>query len=240
MNNPIISKYGKNAVSIDWRRPISPETHQLVLNLEHSLSELFPEEIQEIVSAYSSMVIYLKPNRNLDDFIKGITNINSDREIKTKEQWTWSIPVCYDLEFGWDLEEISNKNGLSISEIIRLHTQPEYRIYFTGFLPGFLYLGGLNPQLEISRKGTPRLEVPKGAVAIGGAQTGIYPQKSPGGWQIIGQTPLSLFNVEQDPPSPFQPGDGIIFQSINKDRFEEIRAEIESGIYTPTKIKQND
>ena len=115
--------------------------------------------------------------------------------------------------------------------LLDLLTNVFFNWNFTGFLPGFLYLGGLPHQLTTPRKETPRLKIPKGSVAIAGSQTGIYPQDSPGGWQIIGQTPIEMFDLLEAKPSPFSPGDYIQFQSVSKDTFEGILAEIEAGVY---------
>ena len=132
----------------------------------------------------------------------------------------WKVPVCYDVELGIDLEEISHTLKLSIQEIIDLHSQAIYTVYFIGFLPGFLYLGGLDNRLEIKRKSNPRLHVDKGSVAIGGSQTGVYPQDSAGGWNIIGKTPLSFFNLDHNNPCFAKPGDKIQFVPISLEEFK--------------------
>ena len=117
--------------------------------------------------------------------------------------------------FGVDLEVISKEKGLTKEQIITLHSASVYTVYFIGFLPGFLYLGGLNEKLHIPRKSTPRLQIKKGSVAIGGNQTGVYPNESPGGWNIIGNTPISFFDVSKDKPCFAKAGDGIVFHSIS-------------------------
>ncbi len=124
------------------------------------------------------------------------------------------IPVRYGGEWGPDLAAVATHCRLEPAEVIRLHSQAEYQVYFLGFMPGFAYLAGLPDALATPRRATPRLRIPAGAVAIGGAQTGVYPQVSPGGWQIIGQTDLALFDADRSPPSLWQPGDRVRFLAV--------------------------
>jgi KipI family sensor histidine kinase inhibitor len=121
------------------------------------------------------------------------------------------IPVRYGGEDGPDLQAVADHTGLSVEEVIRRHTNAEYVVFFVGFQPGFAYLGGLDTSLHMPRRAVPRLEVPAGSVGIGGAQTGIYPAASPGGWQLIGRTPSRLFDPTRDRPTLLQPGDRVRF-----------------------------
>jgi len=124
------------------------------------------------------------------------------------------IPVRYGGEDGPDLAELAKYAGLSIDEVVRRHTEAEYIVFFLGFQPGFAYLGGLDPALHMPRRREPRLEVPAGSVGIGGAQTGIYPAVSPGGWQLLGRTELRLFDPARNPPTLMQPGDRVRFRAL--------------------------
>ena len=130
------------------------------------------------------------------------------------------IPVCYEQEFGWDLEHVARHAKLHWKQVVDLHCSVEYRVHCVGFTPGFPYLGGLPGQLATPRKDAPRKEVPSGAVAIGGSQTGIYPVKSPGGWNVIGRTPLRLFDSRKNPPAFLQAGDRVRFRAITRKEFE--------------------
>jgi 5-oxoprolinase (ATP-hydrolysing) subunit B len=121
------------------------------------------------------------------------------------------IPVQYGGEYGPDLEAVAKHTGLSASEVVRRHAEGQYVVFFLGFQPGFAYMGGLEQSLHAPRRPSPRLEVPAGSVGIGGAQTGIYPAASPGGWQLIGRTALSLFDPAATPPTLLQPGDRVRF-----------------------------
>jgi len=132
-----------------------------------------------------------------------------------------TIPVCYGGEFGPDLEEVADMNGLTPTEVIRLHSGATYRVHLVGFTPGFPYLSGLPNQLVTPRRKTPRRHVPRGSVGIAGSQTGIYPQDTPGGWQIIGRTWLPLFDENRPAPALLKAGDRIIFQPIPHEQFME-------------------
>jgi inhibitor of KinA len=131
------------------------------------------------------------------------------------------VPVCYEDEFAPDLNDVEQHTGLSQDEIIRRHSNATYRVACVGFTPGFPYLSGLPSELATPRRASPRKEIPAGAVAIGGTQTGIYPRKSPGGWNIIGRTPLRLFDVQREPPSLFHAGDRVRFRRISPEEFEQ-------------------
>ena len=149
----------------------------------------------------------------------------------------WSVPVCYDPIFGIDLELVSDRKNKSVKEIIRLHTEVVYKVFFIGFLPGFLYLGGLNSKIAIPRKETPRLRVPKGAVAIGGSQTGVYPTESSGGWNIIGNSPVSFFDIDKITPCFAKTGDKISFESISFEAYTSIKEQLENNTYQLKKIE---
>ena len=129
------------------------------------------------------------------------------------------ILVCYDEPFAPDLDEVARQAGLTRERVVALHSEPEYVVHMIGFLPGFPYLGGLDPRLATPRKETPRMRVPAGSVGIGGRQTGIYTFDSPGGWQIIGRTPSRLFDVDRDPPSMLRIGDRVRFRPVSADVF---------------------
>ena len=136
------------------------------------------------------------------------------------------IPVCYDVCFGIDLQEMSNQKQISIEELIQLHTAQTYRVYMIGFLPGFAYMGRVHETLITPRKVQPRRTVEAGSVGIAAEQTGIYPFASPGGWNIIGQTPLQLFNLKRNEPVLLQAGDEVQFERININTFYQIKNDL--------------
>jgi KipI family sensor histidine kinase inhibitor len=156
----------------------------------------------------------------------------ASNKIQAEKHYCWEVPVCYDRTFGIDLHEIAQKKNLTVEEIITLHTAPTYQVFSIGFLPGFLYLGGLDARLHTDRKSTPRMNVKKGAVGIGGMQTGIYPKSSPGGWQILGNSPLTFFDVSKENPCFAKAGDFIKFVSITLKEYHQISEAISQGKYT--------
>jgi inhibitor of KinA len=137
---------------------------------------------------------------------------------------TVEVPVCFDAEFAFDLEEIAARAGIAPAEVAKVYCSVEYRVSCIGFTLGFPYLIGLPKKLAAPRRAVPRKDVPAGSVAIGGDQTGIYPLRSPGGWNVIGRTPLRLFEPEQQPPALLRPGDTVRFRSISREEFAAISA----------------
>ena len=232
MKNVTVKSFGAHAILIEWKPSIDDKTFSEILQVKQFVTQSFSEEILEVVPAYSSLAIYMKLETNLDTFISKLKH-SLENILKTEQAASRIIyiPVCYDLEFAPDIQEVAQKNSLSISEVITIHTTPTYKVYFLGFLPGFPYLGGLDKRLHTSRKETPRQKVESGSVAIGGSQTGIYTTDSPGGWQIIGKTPLSLFSIKNNPPALLKAGDFIKFKSISKDEFRKIEIEITADVY---------
>ena len=182
--------------------------------------------IKQITLSYKSLLLQfnnpLKKDKNLkEEILKLYLNFDSSKsKIKSKH---WNIPVCYESKYASDLTAISKHLKLSHHQIIKLHTKPIYQIYFIGFLPGFLYLVGLDTKLYHPRKKSPTLKVCKGAVGIGGRQTGIYPNQSPGGWNIIGTSPTSMFDPDLKQPCFAKSGDTLSFYSISETTFKKIR-----------------
>jgi inhibitor of KinA len=134
------------------------------------------------------------------------------------------IPVCYDPEFALDLDDVARHTHIPATKIVDLHSTAEYRVACIGFVPGFPFLAGLPKELATPRRDVPRKEIPPGSVGIGGAQTGIYPLRSPGGWNLIGRTPLRLFDPSKDPPMILRPGDHVRFCAITREQFESFKS----------------
>lgn len=134
------------------------------------------------------------------------------------------IPVCYDFECALDLEWLARETGQSVDELIAMHTGATYHVHFLGFLPGFAYMGGVPDVLRVPRHSSPRTRVPAGSVAIAGAQAGIYPSDTPGGWRVVGRTPLAMFDPSRATPSLLQPGDTVRFVPIDRARFDDLAA----------------
>lgn len=193
--------------------------------------------IKEICPSYASiLIVFNSQHFNLRKIKKQILIIQSEfekKDLQNQKEFnsgkTFEIPVCYEDEFAPDIKNVCEHSKLSKSEVIKLHTKNEYLIYMLGFLPGFPYLGGLDKVLETPRLKTPRTKIPSGSVAIGGNQTGIYSLESPGGWQIIGKTPVKTFDISKTPSVFFNAGDKIKFVPITKEEFYKIENEQSSN-----------
>ena len=218
--------FGRSAILVEWPANISQDIIQDIISFERHIKEI--DSILDTIIAYNSLLIrYQNPIIDKELTISQLKKIYAASSYLIKQdQFLWQIPVCYDVSFGIDLEEIANKKKCSVAEIIRLHTEGDYLVYFIGFQPGFLYLGGLHQTLHVSRKSNPRLRVDKGSVAIGGIQTGIYPQNSSGGWNIIGKSPLNFFDINASEPCFAKPGDRIKFVAVDIHTFYQIEREV--------------
>lgn len=228
---PKISAMGEQGILIEFEAEISPETLKKVIFFKEKLESSYVKQKVEIISTYNSILIsYMYTIEDAYSEVSALKRLLTAARIpKISDSQLYHIPVCYDPEFGLDLELISKEKNIGIDQIIQLHTAPVYLIYFIGFLPGFLYLGGLDEKLQISRKSTPRKSVQKGSVGIGEKQTGIYPKSSPGGWQILGRSPVNFFAKNEDPPSPFSAGDRIKFYAVSKEEYLEIKEAVRKG-----------
>ena len=217
--------FGRSAILVEWPANISQDIIQDIISFERQVKEI--DSILDIIIAYNSLLIrYQNPIVDKELTISQLKNkYTASSYVIKQDQFLWEIPVCYDASFGIDLEEIANKKKCSVADIIRLHSETDYLVYFIGFQPGFLYLGGLHQNLHIPRKSNPRVRVDKGSVGIGGAQTGVYPQNSSGGWNIIGKSPLNFFNMKASNPCFAKSGDRIQFVAVDIHTFYQIERE---------------
>jgi inhibitor of KinA len=215
------------------------ETLDEVLRVFESLQLAAIPGVIELAPAYTSVAVFFDPVAVLKSigaanevFDELATKIRSaiDSASKRHRRRTAAraprlieVPVCYDQEFGVDLDRVAQHTKLSERKIVDLHSASEYRVACIGFVPGFTFLAGLPKNLATPRRDMPRKEIPPGSVGIGGAQTGIYPLRSPGGWNLIGRTPLNLFDPSKNPPTLLHPGDRVRFRSITREEFESLR-----------------
>lgn len=214
---------------IDFGNVIDESINKMVHAVFYQLQEEPIPGMIEAVPAYSSLTIYydvpfirkkIRGEATAFEWVcEKVKEYLSKDRVQFQEQETFiRIPVCYDKEYGTDLDFIALLNQISTEEIIHLHTSTLYRVYMLGFLPGFAYMGLINDKIAAPRKQFPA-PVESGSVGIAGRQTGIYPLRSPGGWQIIGRTPLNLFDKEKENPTLFKSGDTVQFYSITIDEF---------------------
>ena len=196
-------------------------------NLFTLITHLLHNPIHGVVNihpGYSSMLLTLDKTTNIDDIIRVVENIlYVVQHSEPPEEKLVEVPVLYGGNYGKDIQRVVQFSKLSESEIIQRHQTGNYLVYFLGFTPGFPYLGGMDQDLTTPRIQTPRKRVPQGSVAIAGAQTGIYPFPSPGGWNLIGRTPLKIFNISNPQNSLIQMGNKVQFKSIGEDEYERLK-----------------
>lgn len=237
MNNIHVDWLGDRSLLLRLGTGIEPKLNARIHTAAGVLRMANLPGVTDIVPAYASIAIHYDPlawSGNDDSATPGerlaqrlLAELRSAGDIDADEaigheQRIVEIPVCYGGEFGPDLGEVARIANLDESEVIARHTSGDYRVAMLGFAPGFAYLLGLDPALHAPRRANPRTRVPAGSVAIGGAQTGIYPRELPGGWQIIGRTPLTLFDAMRDPPTLLIPGQRVRFRAIDADEFARL------------------
>lgn len=238
-----IRPFGSHALLIEWPEQVDPLILDDILRLRSVLQEAgYQAPDWDIVPAYRSMA--LVSNREPIEFealqARILEKYRADGEDKKISRHLWHLPVCYDEAFGPDLQELTATLGLSREELIAQHTAQPYTVYGIGFVPGFMYLGGLPLSLETQRRKEPRLLVRQGSVGLAGKQTGIYPQDSPGGWNIIGNCPIPIFSLVVDPPCFVSVGDQVQFYSIRMAEYELRKIEADVGVYNLKKEKLDD
>ena len=222
---------GDQAIVVTFGNDIDMNTYINVQDLCHALTHSpFPGMI-ECVPSYTSVTVYYdvymiwkengrcEPYDYVCQYMKMLLQNQKSRNIEQYDSIV--IPVCYGGEYGPDLEEVAAYHHLSTEEVIRIHSEATYFVYMLGFTPGFPYLGGMPEELATPRKQTPRLQIAAGSVGIGGNQTGIYPIETPGGWNIIGRTPISLFSPEEEHPTYVKSGMYLRFVSITEEEFQD-------------------
>lgn len=227
-------QYGAYAILIEWPNRIDASIFFDIMGFKVEIESQPNKKIKAVISAYNSIVVtyFIFEELEFKKEIKQLKAYYSKKQLLKQEQRrVWQIPVCYDLSFGIDLERLSKDKKISIEEIIQRHYAQQYLVYFKGFLPGFMYLGGLDSVLFQPRKNKPRLKIEKGAVAIGGEQTGVYPIESPGGWNIIGNSPINFFDINKKKPCFVNNGDYIQFYSINKKAHQDIKILVDKEVY---------
>ncbi|WP_373520593.1 allophanate hydrolase subunit 1 [Aquiflexum sp.] len=210
-------------IEISWPQEISKSILTEQLLVKDFLLKEYGEGIREIRMGFNTLSLKLKLEISTTDCNDLLVEINQlPKSVQTNSFRTWEIPVCYDPSFGKDLEKLARMHQLSIEEVIQIHSSANYTLHFYGFLPGFMYLAGLDASLHTPRKDLPERLIHAGTVAIGGKQTGIYPMDSPGGWFAVGRSPLNLYtntNFQENFPNI---GDRVRFKPISLDEYETI------------------
>ncbi|TKD70522.1 5-oxoprolinase subunit PxpB [Pseudalkalibacillus hwajinpoensis] len=223
---------GEAAVKVSFHQAVSPSLNNIIKAFCTNIS-LKDRGIIEWVPAYDSVTVYYDPwiftYQQMTELLNEIALKTEQKPSNSKTIVT--IPTLYGGEYGPDLEELAETKKLKTEDVISIHTDADYLVNMIGFLPGFPYLSGLDEKISMARLEEPRQAVPAGSVGIAGSQTGIYPLESPGGWNLIGRTPLRLYDLENENPFLLEQGDYLQFKSITKEEFEQIKREIDEGTY---------
>jgi len=218
------------AFTISLNLTIGDQAHDSIIALQKELQKILRKDLIDLVPAYNSISLYFSTKTALErglpvaikiaDRIASLQNAANEPFIKKEETVIVEIPVCYELPFAFDMPAVMELLKLTHQEIIQQHHQKTYTVFMNGFVPGFSYMGTLNETLQVPRKQVPVAKVPAGSVAIAANQTGIYPFEGPGGWYVIGRTPLKMFDKKRSPACILAPGDLIRFKPITVKEFE--------------------
>lgn len=225
---------GDTAITVCFENEISKEVNGFVTYFTCAVEQKGIKGVIELIPAFNSVTMLYDSTVTsagtlrikLERIIKKLGNSQQSSAVLYK------IPVCYEEEFSPDMKNVEAHTGLSREEIIEIHSSTDYLIYMLGFLPGFAYLGEMDKRLATPRLDSPRVEISRGAVGIGGEQTGIYPVASPGGWQLIGRTPVLVYDRERENPILYKSGDYIRFVPISRNEYFEIEKAVQGGTYT--------
>ena len=239
---PTISPVGDCAISIDFGQVIDPKINRQIRQIIEQIKGLQLDGIVELVPTYCALLV------QYDAMVYSYSDICRILEPTLQESVTDSanelvtiveIPTVYGGEFGPDLGFVASHNHLSEAEVVSIHSGTDYLVYMLGFIPGFTYLGGMDPRIVTPRLSSPRILIPAGSVGIAGEQTGTYPSDSPGGWQIIGRTPVTMYDMSKEQAALLQAGDYVRYVSIDENEFHRVKSlgmeyipsiyEIESG-----------
>jgi inhibitor of KinA len=228
-----VKAYGDRGLRIQFGETISEATNTTIRSFSHLLEkEAIPGVIEWIPTYVDISILYDPYLITYKQLKEKIYHLKDDMEgLHLPPRQIFHIPVYYGGEAGPDLEHVAAYNGLTPEEVIEIHTNRDYLIYMIGFTPGFPYLGGMSEKIATPRLKNPRSKTPAGSVGIAGVQTGIYSMETPGGWQIIGKTPVKLYDIQRKPPVLLQSGHSIRFEQVTKEEYKQIEKDIKNGRY---------
>lgn len=225
---------GDTALTVEFGDTVERRVSALVLALFGRLSAAGLSGLLEAVPTLRSLTIHYDPNlTSAAELARSLAPLLEGLEAVPLAGRQWVIPACYAPELAPDLEEVARRTQLTQQEVVRVHAAETYRVYMLGFLPGYPYMGDLPIALRLPRRQSPRVAVPAGSVAIATTLTAIYPLESPGGWHLIGRTPVRLFDPARDPAVLLAPGDEVRFRPVERAEFDELEAASRAGSWVP-------
>jgi inhibitor of KinA len=215
---------GDSAIMVEFEERIDTAVNARVIRLADAIQVAVIPGVRDVVPTYRSVTVFFEPIRT--DFKQLVDCLQREAKrpgsASVEERSPISVPVCYGSDLGPDLAEVAAFAGMSADEVVAVHAVATYRVFMLGFVPGFAYLGVVDPRIAMPRRKTPRVRVPPGAVGIAGTQTGIYPTETPGGWRLIGRTPVKPFDAGRPAPFLFRAGDAVRFVPIGRAEFERL------------------
>jgi inhibitor of KinA len=232
---------GDTAITVEFGDRINHQLNDRVLHLRAHLRAAEIDGVVETVPTLRSLTVHYDPTRiSGTQLTEIVRNLLGKRTTRRTLRRLWRVPTCYARDCGPDLDEVAERTALTTEEVARRHAAVEYHVYMIGFVPGYPYMGDLPPEIDLPRRREPRAKVPPGSVAIASGMTGIYPIESPGGWHLIGATPIRLFDIGWTRPSLFAPGDAVRFDPIGRDEYDAIHAAVTTGMYTVPSIETKE
>lgn len=224
---------GDSSILLQFGNTIDPAINRKIAATVQLMREQHINGVTDVIPAFCSLLINYDPRVISYEQIKRRMEalVKIDVTAGDTRKRVFEIPVCYGGEYGPDIQNIADHAGMSVEEVIQIHTSRDYLIYMLGFLPGFTYLGGLDERIHTPRLANPRIRIPAGSVGIGGSQTGIYPMDSPGGWQLMGMTPVKTYDPDREVPILVEAGDYIRFVAIDEDEFHRIKELVDKNEY---------
>lgn len=231
-------KQGDTAMVVQFGDVIDRALSDRVLRLSQRIRALGVLGVTDLVPTFRSLLVNYDPlvvsGNELEKSLEGLLE-SSDAEAQAVRQWT--IPVCYEGDYAPDLTDVAQASGLSTTQVVEQHVATLFHVYMLGFVPGYPYMGDLPPALVLPRRTNPRTRVPPGSVAIASVMTAIYPLESPGGWHLIGATPIRLFDAGAESPAVLRPGDKVRFQPVGPEQYLKIRKAVEANEFEPAHEK---
>lgn len=221
---------GDTALVVEFGETVDPVVNRRVMQLGEAARAAGIPGLVDLVPTFRSLLIHYDPlvtsRATVEASLRGLL---SDSDSEVREGRLWEFPTLYGNEFGPDLEEVAKRTGLTPERVVELHAGTEYKVYMMGFMPGLAYLGIIPKELELPRRSEPRVRVPAGSVSIAINLTNVYSDESPGGWHLLGRTPVRLFDLHRDPPILLAAGDRVRFRSVAKDVYDELAERVRTG-----------
>ena len=233
-DKPMFLPAGDRAFAVELGDAIDPEVNRRVHSLLRAVEGSELSGVVDLVPTYRSLLVEYDPlQASVDDLQRRLLELERDLDASALPgSKVVHLPTLYGYEYGPDLEDVARHAGLTVDEVVRIHSGTDYLVYMMGFTPGFPYLGGMSESLATPRLDTPRPSIAAGSVGIAGSQTGVYPVESPGGWRLIGRTPVSLFDPQSQPPCPLGPGDYVRFVPLTgNEEYVQVTDQVSSGDY---------